>query len=200
MAARWMHQLVQHDVVAELGLLDEYERQAAFDRPYRRINEFVLHNRIPVVVLRRLETFTLAAASYGIEYRWPLLDARLIQQWLSTPSIEKASRECGRYLHRRAIDGVVAPKVAWKPTKDMGAAATLPALAVAWRSDVLDLIEDARAQRSNLHPVLAEVIDVGRLDAQIAAGAAGGLDHEGRFQFRRNALHLRAMNAWLWGA
>ncbi|NRD90386.1 hypothetical protein C8024_14330 [Sphingopyxis sp. BSNA05] len=48
------------------------------------------------------------AASYGIDYRWPLWDKRLVQQYLSTPIIERAGPGgIGRYLHRRAITGTV---------------------------------------------------------------------------------------------
>lgn len=196
MAARWPHQLVRDEVAAELGLLERYQEQAAFDEPYRRINDFVLHYRLGSNISRRLETGTLVAASYGIDYRWPLLDARLIQQWLSTPSIEKANRAFGRYLHRRAIDGVVASKVAWKPTKDMG-----PLITIAGRPRAglycASVLDAARRQRADLHPVLEDVIDTERLDAQIATAASGGLDEEGQVQFTRNVMNLRWLNPWL---
>jgi asparagine synthase (glutamine-hydrolysing) len=195
MAARWPRQLVRDELAEELGLLESYQQQAAFDAPYRRINEFVLHNRLGSNISRRLETCTLVAATYGLDYRWPLLDARLVQQWLSTPSIEKANRAFGRYLHRRAIDGVLEPQVAWKPTKDMGV--TAPTVVERGFEDG-SLLDAARRQRGELHPVLVDVISTERLDAQIAAAAADELDREGRFQFARNVMQLRWLNRWLW--
>ena len=72
-----------------LGLFDRYMTGADYDGPYRRINDFVLHDRLGPSIARRLETCTQVAATYGVEYQWPLLDARLIQCYLSTPSIEK---------------------------------------------------------------------------------------------------------------
>lgn len=195
MDARWPHQLVREDVREELGLLERYREQAAFDAPYRRINDFVLHNRLGSNISSRLETCTLFAGTYGIDYRWPLLDARLLQQWLSTPSIEKANRAFDRYLHRRAIDGVVAPKVGWKPDKYMG---PFTRAHTGQRGVDESVLDAARAQRAELHPVLLDVIDSDRLDAQIDAAATEGLEFEGRVQFTWNVMHLRWLNIWLW--
>ena len=60
------------------------------------------------------------AAAFKVDYRWPLLDRRLMQQYLSTPAIEKYSRRSSRYLHRRAVEDVVPKKVIWKSSKYMG--------------------------------------------------------------------------------
>lgn len=68
----------------------------------------------------RLESYTLMARQYGIEYRWPLLDRTLIQTHLQTPSIEKRYRQWGRYLHRRAMDGRVPDIINWYPRKYLG--------------------------------------------------------------------------------
>lgn len=195
MDARWPHQLLREDVAKRLGLRSQYMLAAAFDAPYRRVNDFVLGNRLGPWVARRLETCTLIAATYGVEYRWPLLDARLIQQFLSTPSIEKADRRAGRYLHRRAIEGVVPPKVAWM-RKDMGAPAGSPAL------DGMvapTLVREARRQRAHPHPGVAELIDLERFDSQIAAATSGQLAGEAAWQFSQNITCLRWLNHWLSG-
>ncbi|MGB3471871.1 MAG: asparagine synthase-related protein [Erythrobacter sp.] len=70
----------------------------------------------------RLEASALFAATYGIEYRFPFYDRRLIQQFLDTPSIEKRRGSMGRYLHRRALSNRVPDGIVWQPTKDMGPA------------------------------------------------------------------------------
>lgn len=68
----------------------------------------------------RLESSALFASSYGIEYRFPLLDRRLIQFFLGVPSIEKRSKSMGRYLHRRAMAGRIPDDIVWQDSKDMG--------------------------------------------------------------------------------
>lgn len=51
-------------------------------------------------IATQLENYTLMAAAHG--------DVRLVQPYLSTPSIEKVGpRDLGRYVLRRAIDGKV---------------------------------------------------------------------------------------------
>lgn len=78
------------------------------------------HGRFGGEMAGRLESFSLMAQSYRISYRWPMLDRRLIQQYLDTPIIEKRHRAIGRYIHRKAFDGDVPAKVLWKPNKAMG--------------------------------------------------------------------------------
>lgn len=68
----------------------------------------------------RLESSAIFAASHGVEYRWPLLDRRLIQQFFATPAIEKRHRDRSRYLHRRAMQGRIPDQILWQKTKDMG--------------------------------------------------------------------------------
>ena len=102
----------------EVDLHHTYMETARYDAPYRRINAFILDGLLQMpYIATRLENCTLMAASHGIDYRWPLWDVRMVQQYLSTPSIENVGpKGIGRYLHRRAIDAVVPKRVAWKPT------------------------------------------------------------------------------------
>ncbi|MDM4769038.1 asparagine synthetase B [Solimonas sp. SE-A11] len=191
---RWPHQPLRAEVVAAYGLREAYFATAIYDAPYRRTNDFILQHLLQQAFIpARLESCTLAAASWGIEYRWPLWDARLVQQYLSTPSIEKRGPgRMGRYLHRRAIDGVVPQRVAWKPSKDMGAPSS---------SSHLGLATEASARRHqallhDLHPALVDLVDVARLRAQLgisfAQGSAGALIGQ-----HFTALHM--LNRWLHG-
>ncbi|MCK0129398.1 asparagine synthase-related protein [Erythrobacter sp. F6033] len=68
----------------------------------------------------RLESSALFAATYGMDYRFPLYDRRLIQMFLGTPSIEKRQGQMGRLLHRNAVADTIPASIAWQPTKDMG--------------------------------------------------------------------------------
>lgn len=119
---RWPYCLLKKEVIEAYNIQHDYMESARYDAPFRRVNDFILqHHLHELHVTTRLDNCTLMANSFGIDYRWPLWDVRLVQQYLSTPTIEKIGpKGIGRYLHRRAITGTVPHKVAWKPSKDMG--------------------------------------------------------------------------------
>jgi len=96
-----------------------------YDAGCESVNEFSLTNRWSPDMTQRLEDCSLAAASYGIEYRWPLLDMRLVELFLSIPSEYKLRHGLPRYLHRKSIQGLVPEYLIWKD-KDMGAAINAP--------------------------------------------------------------------------
>jgi asparagine synthase (glutamine-hydrolysing) len=74
-------------------------------------------------VSQRLEYCSLIARKYGIEYRYPLLDIRLIEFYLSIPPRLKARNGIGRYLIRRAMEGILPEKIQWRNDKS---GATIP--------------------------------------------------------------------------
>jgi len=76
---------------------------------YRRI----LHSHVPV----RLEYCSIEASAHRLEYRYPLLDIRLLEFHLATPASLKRKAGYGRYLFRRAIDGIVPPAIQWRVDK-----------------------------------------------------------------------------------
>ncbi len=83
---------------------------------YRRI----MHPYIPL----RMEYCSIAAATHRIEYRYPLLDIRLLEFHLAVPSRLKRKDGSGRYLFRKAIEGIVPPGIQWRDDKS---GATIPA-------------------------------------------------------------------------
>ncbi|MEQ9567362.1 MAG: asparagine synthase-related protein, partial [Pseudomonadales bacterium] len=85
-------------------LQNEFEQGFRYDAGAKSLNEFVLHDRLSPMIGARLESCTLMAARYGIEYRWPMLDIRLVEFFLAVPAEQKLGKGgVGRYLHRRAI-------------------------------------------------------------------------------------------------
>ena len=194
--ARWLHQPLRPEVVARLRLHETYMETARYDAPYRGINDWIINGLLQMAfVPTRLENCTLVAASYGIDYRWPLLDVRLIQQYLSTPAIEKVGpKGIGRYLHRRAITGIVPDKVAWKPTKDMGYARVHQAMQ---ESGIVDIAERAPREEARLHPAVEELLDRSKWNQQIDLAAKGNVPAEFSFIFRRTALAVAWLNQWL---
>lgn len=194
---RWPHQPLREEVVSRLDLYDQYMETARYDAPYRRINDFILQHHLKrMQVTTRLENCTLLAASYGIDYRWPLWDVRLVQQYLSTPSIEKVGpKGIGRYLHRRAIDHLVPKRVAWKPSKDMGYARLQQEMNI---EGIIGMAEQARRQEAYLHPALEALVDREKFRQQIARAAQGGADESFAFTFRRSVRAIRWLNYWLY--
>ncbi len=192
---RWPHQLLRPEVVQRLQLYERYMETAIFDAPFRRINDWVLQYHLQrMQIAARLESCTVVAASYGIDYRWPLFDARLIQQYLSTPGIEKVGPNgMGRYLHRRAIDGVVPHRVAWKPSKDMGYAQLITR---ANAEGVARLAESVQSLEEGLHPDLEALVDHDKFKQQRAKAKQGAVDDAFGFAFRKSSSALLTLNAW----
>ena len=61
------------------------------------------------------------ADALGMEFQWPFFDEQLVQNYLSTPSIEKLGPKTQRrYLHRRAVKGLVPDIIVDKNDKSAG--------------------------------------------------------------------------------
>jgi asparagine synthase (glutamine-hydrolysing) len=147
-------------------------------------------------IAARLDNCTLMGASYGIDYRWPLWDVRLVQQYLSTPNIEKVGpRGVGRYLHRRAIDAVVPKRVAWKPSKDMGYGKVIQQGTTRLKA----LASDTERWLPELSPELAQLIDHSNLKRQLEQikQGAGERDKNLSFFFRKQIGSLHRLHRWL---
>ncbi len=187
---RWAHHVIRPDMVQRYRLEERYFDEARFDAGYTDLKRFTIEKRWQPFVPTRMENCTLMAAGRKIDYRWPLLDIRLVRLFLSIPSEENFYRGMGRYLHRRAIEGVVPKLVTWKQSKNMGAI-------MGHRHDEerhllhLDL--------AGLHPALAEFIDTDRLQLQVEQFPALLNEQTDirRFQFRRNIRSAIALNGWL---
>ncbi|HFD11891.1 MAG TPA: hypothetical protein ENJ32_05415 [Crenotrichaceae bacterium] len=187
---RWRYQLVKQHWVEQYDLQSRYLKNAEYDAPYKTLNDFTLQNRWAPFVSTRMENCTLMAASHNIEYRWPLLDVRLIKLFLSIPSIEKYNHGVSRLLHRRAINDVVHHKVAWKPSKDMG-----PVYKLQDKSEVKPCLINIE----KLHPQLSELIDVQKLRKQLSQSTQTHRSAvtNASFQNLKNINNLLWLNQWL---
>lgn len=188
---RWPHQIVRDELVKCYDLEQRYFDDARFDAGYTDLKRFTLEKRWQPFVPTRMENCTLMAAGRRIEYRWPLLDIRLVRLFLSIPSAENYYRGMGRYLHRRAIDGIVPKMVAWKQGKDMGAV---------MGQDQRDANHLLHFSVSELHPALAEYIDMEKLNRQIEQLPAimdNGMGDNKRFQFTRNIQAVMSLCVWM---
>jgi len=186
----WPHQIVAKDAVQAYDLKWRYFETARFDAGYTDLKRFTLEKRWMPFVPTRMENCTLMAAARKIEYRWPLLDVRLVKCWLSIPSKENYSRGMGRYLHRRAVAGVIPDLVNWKKSKNMGNVI---------RSDSSERMVQGAKIDDVLHPVIKELVDLDKLNRQVeqAKHHTGEPGDNLTFQFRRNLHAVNGLNFWL---
>lgn len=192
---RWPEQPLRDEIVERYDLQREYMETARYDAVHRKHNDWIISGLLKMAyVPTRLENCTLMAASYGIDYRWPLWDKRLVQQYLSTPIIERAGPGgMGRYLHRRAITGTVPDRVAWKRSKYMGERQS-PSM-----RDTGELVASMKQIDADLHPMLVDMIDRDKWRTKIERIEAGGFDDIRDFQTMRHMHALQWLNAWLHG-
>ena len=112
---------LKFDVLEQYAIKKLLLDRSKYDADCSSINEFSLENRWCPEMTSRLEECSLAASASGVEYRWPLLDIRLIQFFLSVPSEYKLSEGKPRYFHRQSIKGLLPEELIWKD-KSMGGA------------------------------------------------------------------------------
>jgi asparagine synthase (glutamine-hydrolysing) len=65
----------------------------------------------------RMEDWAASGARHGIEYRYPLLDRRVLEFAVGLPPEQFRRGRWSRWLMRRALDPVLPPEVCWKADK-----------------------------------------------------------------------------------
>ncbi len=112
----WPHIPLTNEVIERFDLHNLFMDPLRYDGGQLTQNDFSLNNRWSPQMTSRLENCSLAAAHYGIDYRWPLLDIRLLKLFLSIPASQKLGPgSVGRYLHRRATAFMLPSLIAWGP-------------------------------------------------------------------------------------
>jgi asparagine synthase (glutamine-hydrolysing) len=126
------------------------------NRQLQRIN----HQHIP----QRLVYSCAAADFYGIQYRYPLLDIRLLQTCLSFPAWIKNRPGTDRYLFRQSIKGVVPEEIRLRADKT---GAVIPHMYLRLKKDrelILDFLNKC-ASEGNLNHIFDFSRFEGWLDA-----------------------------------
>ncbi len=184
-AERWPFIILKEELIAAYQLQACYDAQGRFDNGYADLDQFTLENRWAPFVSTRLENCALMAGSYGIEYRWPLLDVRLIQCFLSIPSAEKYRQGVGRYLHKQAIAPEVPKEIIAQNSKSMGAR-------------IAQSIPRQMPDTADLNPLLEELIDREKLNAQVQRCLHTGTDLplNESVQIKQNIYRINALNEW----
>jgi len=110
-------------------------------RQYRRIN----YDYMP----QRLEYCAITAQTHKIEYRYPLLDKRLVELYLSLPTYMKVQNGYGRYILRKATEGILPTEIQWRTDKT---GVVVPSIFLRWKQDeeaLRQLILRARERHIN---------------------------------------------------
>jgi len=176
MALRGGIRTVRNDGVFAPALLDERFRnlplQPGYATKYKLRKRMEDKNRKPDVstlaqrqlfrllmdhLPQRMEYCYAAAAQYGIEYRYPLLDKELVETFLAFPPWVKQNRRVNRFLFREAIQGIVPEEIRLRNDKSVS---TIPQMLhglVTDRDALMQIVADASG-----HPVLNQLFDLSR--------------------------------------
>ncbi|WP_249276679.1 asparagine synthase-related protein [Sphingomonas baiyangensis] len=190
--ARFADSLLRREVIEEYGLRGFVAAKADAFRGARTLGEHLLTKpAFATLMTGRLEGCTLMAASYGVDYRWPMLDRALIERFLATPSIDKRHRQWGRFLHRRACEGTIPDAILWKPDKNLGG---FPHLSRDRRQTTVD--------PGHLAPALLELIDedtLARQQQQLQRAIVDAALWKASAAERHNLRGLHMLDLWLSG-
>ncbi len=110
-------------------------------------------------VSQRLEYCSLIARKYGVEYRYPLLDKRLIEFYLAIPARLKARNGIGRYIIRKAIDGMVPEKIQWRNDKSGATIPTVFMRMIHDKEQILEIINQAKQNK-----VVKKYVDIEKFE------------------------------------
>jgi hypothetical protein len=106
---------------------------------------------------QRMEYCYTAAAQYGIEYRYPLLDVNLVLACLAFPARLKKHQATNRYLFRESIAGFV-PEIIRQ--RDDKSGTTIPHTYYSLIRDKEDILSLVRSCRDNAK--IQEIFDLSR--------------------------------------
>lgn len=193
---RWQYQFVIKKILDRYDLENRYFATATYDEGFRKINDAALFLLSRSYASTRLENCTVLAASYGVDYAWPLWDQRLIQQWLSTPAIWKVGDGgVARNLHRAAVAGVAPDKVVWNPSKDMGCTLNQKNSETACNKAILGrILELAGSLQGDAYAV----IDLAKLRQIVKTGIERDWrGEEVNYAFKQHLEQLEFMHSWL---
>lgn len=106
---------IQPALVRRLQLAARWRAATLRERPGVHTNQlgFVLYGHLAA----RMEDWAADAGQRGVDYRYPLLDRRLLEWCLAVPPDQFVRQGWNRYLFQRAVDGLVPPRLPWQRRK-----------------------------------------------------------------------------------
>ncbi|PWJ90808.1 asparagine synthase (glutamine-hydrolysing) [Mesorhizobium loti] len=117
-APRGWRDLINPDLARRTELVDRFHR-AGYMPPGIQASDALSHRWILSngYVPHAFEVLDKAAANFGVEPRYPFWDKPLVEFCLALPGEEKLSHGFGRYVLRRAMQGVLPTAVQWRRDK-----------------------------------------------------------------------------------
>ncbi|HYH13840.1 MAG TPA: asparagine synthase-related protein, partial [Flavisolibacter sp.] len=104
---------------------DQNFKKTFFKKAYSVYNDSlkdsILYNLCSSWVNERIETGTITAARYGIQYAYPLLDKPLVEFYYSLPDWIKAGKKYSRWLIRQVLKEELPETIANQRKDDYGA-------------------------------------------------------------------------------
>ena len=110
--------LINPDLAKRTDLVDRFHR-AGYMPSTVSVSEALTHRWILSngVVEHAFEVLDKSAANFGVEPRYPFWDKPLVEFCLALPGEEKLHNGFGRYVLRRAMEGILPPPVQWRRDK-----------------------------------------------------------------------------------
>jgi len=115
--ASW-RDLINPDLARRTELIDRFHR-AGYMPPGVQASDALSHRWILLngYVPHSFEVLDKAAANFGVEPRYPFWDKPLVEFCLALPGEEKLRHGFGRYVLRRAMEGILPAAVQWRRDK-----------------------------------------------------------------------------------
>jgi len=116
-AARLQRAGLTAEAAARCHLRERLAAMRDSDVPPRSIREEQETELASPVYALIFDWFSIAALSHGLDVRYPFFDRRLVEFCLSLPSRQRLQDGWTRAVLRRAMDGILPPRVQWRGGK-----------------------------------------------------------------------------------
>lgn len=190
---RWNRATVSRMMSPELAARTGYPERAEANPTRRRVGT-VREQEHDVVLsphlVYRLEDCTVGAGAYGVEYRYPLLDIRLMQYYLDLPTSEKIGSGVQRRMIRNATVGLLPEKIRTRNDKSR---ATIPTVFARFLRDREALL--AKITELETDTALADYVPIGPVVRYLQKAAA---DNQSRKRVKLSSIIDRVqLGLWL---
>jgi asparagine synthase (glutamine-hydrolysing) len=140
----------------------------------------------------RIEETALLAKKYGIEYRYPFLDVKLLEFFFSLPSEYKFKDGWGRYLFRMVMEGVLPNIIRMRADKGGNTIPNVFARVLKDEEIFREIIDEGR-QKNQYH-----YVDYERLDYMLSALKDMGAIKQEDFNLRafQSAISVLILQKW----
>ena len=109
--------LINRDFAQRIGLKQRIAQSDRFKSPPVTVQEHHWRELSSGLMTIPLEAMDIFAAAFGIEYRHPFMDKRLIEYCLALPASQKLSQGWSRIVLRRAMKDILDPEIQWRGDK-----------------------------------------------------------------------------------